>query len=220
MIILNVNFIVIQKILLLCKKHLLALQRLLVGALTLAQHKQHCFTLDSWHQHIILMVEGLSMSIKLILITLNSSFAFDFPNHHESFLKKNKKLLNTILFVLKLLIKNSAGYQCMPNEGTGNRSKTAKQRQRGLMYQIEYQTNTDSPLSANHDLEAVCAVCEAAATDVLMIPGRNTCVDGYRRLYQGWLMTQQYEQQKSEYICVDLSSTGQGTPGDQNGGLV
>lgn len=100
-------------------------------------------------------------------------------------------------------------YFCLASTGNvGNRQKAAPDANRAILYQIEWET-VNGPFTANNDMEAECSVCEIPdATQTLMIPARDVCPTGYKKLYSGWLMAQQYQQSgKMAVWCAPLSSS-------------
>ena len=91
------------------------------------------------------------------------------------------------------------------------------------VYGVEYehwQSNRFFSSVTNHD--ALCAVCEARGrSQVLMIPARNSCPDGWTLEYDGILAADHHTHKGAEFICV--SSGMESRPGgqaDQNGGLL
>jgi len=91
-----------------------------------------------------------------------------------------------------------------------------------LLYKMEYQ-NTGA-IDANHDHEAACAVCELAHWESVYTQwGRSTtCASGHLTLYTGFIMSERYNHNKGEFLCVDSERavTANSNGGDQNGGLL
>ncbi|XP_065925659.1 uncharacterized protein [Magallana gigas] len=96
----------------------------------------------------------------------------------------------------------AAEYVCL----TRNPVLTSKDHdtQYGYMYGAEYNSNAFGP--SNGD-DIPCAVCRSlSASSVLMIPGTNACVTGWRRQYKGYLAAGYYAHPAaSQYICLDES---------------
>lgn len=76
--------------------------------------------------------------------------------------------------------------------------------QYGYMYGAEYNSNAFGPADGN---DIPCAVCRSLSTSsVLMIPGTNVCVTGWKLQYKGNLATGYYDfRAASQYICLDES---------------
>lgn len=74
----------------------------------------------------------------------------------------------------------------------------------GYMYGAEYDSNAFGP---NNGDDIPCAVCRSlSSSTVLMIPGTNVCVAGWKTQYKGYLATGQHDQPAaSQYICLDES---------------
>lgn len=72
------------------------------------------------------------------------------------------------------------------------------------MYGAEYNSNAFGPADGN---DIPCAVCRSlSASSVLMIPGTNVCVTGWKLQYKGSLATGYYDfRAASQYICLDES---------------
>lgn len=73
-----------------------------------------------------------------------------------------------------------------------------------VIYGAEYNSNAFGP--SNGD-DIPCAVCRSlSASSVLMIPGTNACVTGWRPQYKGYLAAGYYAHPaSSQYICLDES---------------
>ena len=71
----------------------------------------------------------------------------------------------------------------------------------------------------NHD--APCVVCNAETrTRQIMIPGKESCPQGWVREYYGWLVAQQYNDGASTFACLDVAMEKiAGSASDQQGGL-
>ncbi|XP_062591839.1 short-chain collagen C4-like [Saccostrea cucullata] len=70
------------------------------------------------------------------------------------------------------------------------------------MYGAEYDSNAFGPDNGD---DMPCAVCRSKSTSsVLMIPGTNVCVPGWRTQYKGYLAAGSFDQAAaSQYICLD-----------------
>ena len=67
------------------------------------------------------------------------------------------------------------------------------------LYGTEYETE-----DSHYQTDAVCAVCRASYSSTIMIPGTDTCSQGWTRQYSGFLMANLYNSAAgSEFICVD-----------------
>ena len=66
-----------------------------------------------------------------------------------------------------------------------------------------------------------CSVCRSARSSVLMIPGRNTCYNGWNLEYAGYLAAGAHHFiAATEYVCVDAHpNTLPSGYSDQNGAL-
>lgn len=73
-----------------------------------------------------------------------------------------------------------------------------------LLYGTEYERNEFASNAANED--APCALCrKTTSSSVIMIPGRQTCYDGWSLEYKGYLGSGHRTHTASSYICVDSS---------------
>ena len=95
----------------------------------------------------------------------------------------------------------------------------------GLLYGVEFEMagyglSGTSPFNTLHDDEGLCAVCLDGDADLqIMLPGRQSCPAGWTPRVQGYLMSNEYTQHKSEFLCIDGDSMAGGSPGDSNGSL-
>lgn len=96
----------------------------------------------------------------------------------------------------------AAEYVCL----TRNPVLTSKDHDsmNSYMYGAEYNSNAFGPANGN---DIPCAVCRSlSASSVLMIPGTNVCVTGWRPQYKGYLAAGFYSHPAaSQYICLDES---------------
>ncbi|KAJ8303209.1 hypothetical protein KUTeg_019605 [Tegillarca granosa] len=88
------------------------------------------------------------------------------------------------------------------------------------IYGAEYEGLVFS--SSLHDEDAPCSVCQSkAARTVMMIPGRNKCYTGWNMEYNGYLVANNIDNTKSEYVCLDSPpDVIYGGHTDQNGAVL
>jgi hypothetical protein len=66
-----------------------------------------------------------------------------------------------------------------------------------------------------------CTVCGVERTNILMIPGRTTCYDGWKREYTGYLEAgHPTHVAASEYICLDENPEDTGVPARHENGKL
>ena len=113
----------------------------------------------------------------------------------------------------------------MPSVPIYDEYETSASAYRALVYSSEYQTE-HAPAQYMADVinhTPTCAVCRAppGRTGKLMIPARNECPSSEWRLeYAGYLMAEQYDNKRSEFICMDREMEAEpGTMGNENGAL-
>jgi len=93
---------------------------------------------------------------------------------------------------------------------------------RSLLYGAEYELgSTNSPLSGLKDEEVPCAVCYTPNTNVIMVPAKKSCHDGWVLEYSGFLMSEYYGHLgRTTYVCVDGNPERlDNSYGNQNGAL-
>lgn len=95
-----------------------------------------------------------------------------------------------------------------------------------LIYGLEYEigaygvTNLGGiAASSFQNREAECAVCEANAKTMLMVPGTVVCPSGWTQQYWGYLMAQHYTHTPGEWVCVINNPTLFGNTANSNGNL-
>ena len=96
----------------------------------------------------------------------------------------------------------------------------------GELYGVEYMMWDSASLPfygtslRNHDVP--CSVCRPPRSSVVMIPGRNTCYNGWYFEYSGYLASGGYDYASaSEYICLDSHpDTITGGQGASGGGVL
>ena len=113
-----------------------------------------------------------------------------------------------------------ANYLCLPNDPSYLQYTSGHQTERGYIYGTEYETR-DGPLSAFHDHNVPCAVCYVSTRGtVLMIPAKTTCPSSWTQEYNGYLMTERYQNYRSMHECVDQNpDTVRGGTGSIDGAL-
>ncbi|KAK3099334.1 hypothetical protein FSP39_002796 [Pinctada imbricata] len=99
---------------------------------------------------------------------------------------------------------SGTNYLCLPRDpqfSDGSHAVSASFT--NYIYGAEYETNFFGDKSADQDVP--CAVCQSTAgTNILMIPGRLTCYQGWTRQYKGFLSSNYYGYKgQSEYVCVE-----------------
>ena len=107
-----------------------------------------------------------------------------------------------------------SNYLCMP---VANLEYSANSRSgiqgHSYIYGIEYEQPRSSTTNTNDD--ATCAVCYISTREtVLMIPGKRSCPPNWTKEYDGYLMSERHDFQRTMYVCVDSAfepvSGGQG----------
>jgi len=84
------------------------------------------------------------------------------------------------------------------------------------LFGAEYETKAE-----HFQEDPVCAVCRAAFSTTIMIPGTNVCSPGWHLQYNGYLMANHYAYNAQfEYVCVDSSlESSQHSAANENGAL-
>ncbi|XP_076072047.1 short-chain collagen C4-like [Mytilus galloprovincialis] len=97
---------------------------------------------------------------------------------------------------------SAAEYVCLPPDP--NYVKTSGSDY-GHMYGAEFYGNFFA--SNAHAQDVPCASCRTTlSTSVIMIPGKNTCYNGWREEYHGYLSSgANYHAAASAYVCVDIN---------------
>eukprot|EP00117_Sycon_ciliatum_P047156 scpid68756/ scgid33707/ len=100
---------------------------------------------------------------------------------------------------------SGANPQCMPKTPTYGRYSDYQWG--GIMYPAVYKMQgQNEPWHAeNTDRSATCAVCESRGRSTsIMMPGRNTCPDGWTREYYGYLTSANFNiDHRSMFLCFD-----------------
>eukprot|EP00164_Ancoracysta_twista_P003890 GFYU01005216.1.p1 GENE.GFYU01005216.1~~GFYU01005216.1.p1 ORF type:complete len:932 (-),score=275.76 GFYU01005216.1:86-2881(-) len=119
---------------------------------------------------------------------------------------------------------SGANLVCMnpTHKATPIESSTADQNG-GLLYRTEYEThhsvNGVVELGKFHDHEVPCAVCIAQRPS-FMQPGRDDCPHNYEVEYNGYIMSDRYNHNKSTYNCMNAYPETRGDAGNANGALM
>ena len=93
-----------------------------------------------------------------------------------------------------------ANHLCMPLDPEYTLSYKAGVAGNSFVYGAEYQ----GPLEGSADHNVPCAVCYASTREtVLIIPAKTSCPTAWTREYYGYLMSEGYGHQRSNYECVD-----------------
>jgi hypothetical protein len=117
-------------------------------------------------------------------------------------------------------------YLCMPPDPSWSVFTDGAQGG-GRIWTTEYETGSSGTfrLRGLQNREAPCAMCEATQRRTsIMLPARRTCPSRFVADMNGYLASQQYGQQKTQYVCLDYNSLPVGTgssnpPTNENGGL-
>ncbi|XP_078595169.1 uncharacterized protein LOC144872666 [Branchiostoma floridae x Branchiostoma japonicum] len=115
-------------------------------------------------------------------------------------------------------------YQCLPADPEWGRFTDGVEGLKAYMHGAEYQLNTDAPYdeAAVDDREVPCAACYCLTRRAqVMIPARQTCPEGWKREYGGYLMTGYHDQAgRNEFVCMDGEpEVLPGGEGNDNGAL-
>ena len=111
-----------------------------------------------------------------------------------------------------------ANHLCMPLDPEYTLSYRARVAGYSTVYGAEYAEN---PLEGTHHHNVPCAVCYVSTREtVLMIPAKTSCPTAWTREYYGYLMTEHYRHQRSNYECVDEDQESiAGSHANTNGAL-
>ena len=90
-----------------------------------------------------------------------------------------------------------------------------------LIYGTEFETMGYgvAPLAGLQDLDGTCVVCEVPRSSQVMIPGRTSCPTGYTLEYNGYIMANYYQRQRSIFVCVDAAPELAGSSANNDGTL-
>lgn len=105
-------------------------------------------------------------------------------------------------------------YQCLPEKPIWG--KTLKNFQiTGRLYGTEYEISNYLSQGPNglfttynarrlDNQDAPCVVCQTYLPKaVIMLPGRNRCYAGWKVEYSGYLMSENFKNRRTEFVCVD-----------------
>jgi len=119
---------------------------------------------------------------------------------------------------------SGANYLCLPMDLQFSNYIVGRQNFSGSLYGVQYNLMegyniNNKPFSfenvGGQDLnfqDALCAVCHINRSTTVMIPGRQDCgknITHWKVEYKGYLMSTRFNQQRSEYICVDEAPEAQ-----------
>jgi hypothetical protein len=97
----------------------------------------------------------------------------------------------------------AVNYLCLPKDPDWNKYVDGFQSF-GRIYGTEWETEFYNEWKNIDVYDAPCALCRTAVSDVLIVPGKNTCHQDYVLEYSGYLMAGAYTHAAaSEYVCVD-----------------
>ncbi|CAH1780219.1 unnamed protein product, partial [Owenia fusiformis] len=131
-------------------------------------------------------------------------------------------------------IGSGGNYLCLPREPEWGKT-TAGEQSEALIYGVEYEVNhgsnpflTDNfpdptkPATWLHDHDAVCVVCRVPErSSHFMLPAMKSCPESWTKEYNGYLMSERENHQKSEFICIDEAPEADAAGHEnKNGGLV
>ena len=112
-----------------------------------------------------------------------------------------------------------SNYLCMP----GDPQYTLPVRNGVDRYSTIYGVEYEVPIVGTHDTNVPCAVCHVTTREtVLMIPAKTSCPSSWTREYEGYLMSQnrQNDNYRTMFECVDRDQRAvPGTETDTNGAL-
>ena len=117
---------------------------------------------------------------------------------------------------------SASNYLCLPNDPQWDQTGLTADSV-GIIYGTEYETLSSSSFKNLHNKEAPCAVCKAQARNVIIIPARTACYNGWALEYSGFLMSEHNSHVgNKDAICVDASPevVPDSSSGDQNGALL
>ena len=101
---------------------------------------------------------------------------------------------------------NGANTLCLPSEPEFRPDVVAGLHDRASkITSVEFEPESDffrDKSLNNHDM--TCALCQTARNDVIMVPARRTCPQGWHVEYEGLLMADWKTGHRSEYVCVSL----------------
>ena len=114
-------------------------------------------------------------------------------------------------------------YLCLPLEPEFPDNVQAGIQTGAYIYGVEYEGSTSSVFFRNVlNQDAPCAVCEVQGRNqVLMIPAKKTCPDGWTLEYEGLLASQHYSHKGSGFVCVSsgMEASHSGHTNENGGSL-
>ena len=114
-------------------------------------------------------------------------------------------------------------YLCLPSDPEFPSNAEGGNQNGAYIYGVEYERWQSTRFFASvEDQDVPCAVCEVQGrSQVLMVPAKRTCPDGWTKEYDGLLASQHHTHKGSDYICISsgMESVPGGT-GNVNGGTV
>ena len=116
----------------------------------------------------------------------------------------------------------SSNYLCLPNDPDNGKPYSYAN---DVLYGAEYQTGSSAKPSGLDNLnkkDVPCAVCRRAGmSTILMIPGKQTCYNGWKAEYTGFLMTEHKSHNNKDYVCMDKDAEPLDNDStDKNGALL
>ena len=114
-------------------------------------------------------------------------------------------------------------YLCLPETPDHLEGVSNGYQSNSYIHGVEYEGAGSPVLDQPHENNDVpCVVCEVnGRSRILMIPAKLTCPEGWVKEYEGLLMSQEYTQKGSEFICVsDGMEHSPGGESGQNGGTL
>ncbi|CAG2242057.1 unnamed protein product [Mytilus edulis] len=113
-------------------------------------------------------------------------------------------------------------YLCLPNDPeNGQHQSYGNDQLYGGEYEIFSSVKPAGWSESMGNKEVPCAVCfQKRRTNILVIPGRKTCYEGWHEEYNGYLMSDHIIHNKKDYACVDINAEPlDNKNGDENGAL-
>ena len=110
-------------------------------------------------------------------------------------------------------------YLCLPQDPKYSKYHPGVQGYIPL-YGAEYQTYTGGPLSHVFQHNVPCAVCCTTRSKLLMIPAKSDCPTNWTLEYNGYLMTERFNNFRNSFECVDKDPDSiPGSAANTNGAL-
>ncbi|XP_033105611.1 short-chain collagen C4-like [Anneissia japonica] len=104
---------------------------------------------------------------------------------------------------------SGSNFLCLPDNPTYNFTVEGRQGERGTIYGTEYRLGDRlfKPLNDLHTHDVPCAICQAPRSVTLMMPADTECPSGWKKEYDGYLMSSKFDHKRGEYVCVDSNPT-------------